>query len=175
MEEIILSQFSDCDSQVETEGSHSSRPRPKALESSKGEFFSDKGFPTYLNLFGRPCPPVSCPCNRVFLSGADLCHASTRSGPHPNPAGEPYSEEHWGSLGGRSLGRHGGRDHVDAGLRHQPPLLLPQQRGAGCGEKPLETLEDGSDSWEEQHHSSKQSLHKRHLLRQSKERSPGRF
>ena len=37
-------------------------------------------------------------------------------------------------------------DHVfPPGLRHQPALLLPQQRGAGGREEPLESVEDGED------------------------------
>ena len=37
-------------------------------------------------------------------------------------------------------------DHVHPpGLRHQLAVLLPQQRGAGGGEEPLESVEDGED------------------------------
>ena len=98
-------------------------------------------------------------------SGADLCNASPRCGICDDPGCEAYSEEHWGSSVNRSLRRHGGRHRVDAGLRDQPPLLLPQQRGAGGGEEPLEQVEDGQDGWEEQHNKSKQSLHQCNLLR----------
>ena len=31
------------------------------------------------------------------------------------------------------------------GLRHQLAVLFPQQRGAGSGEEPLESVEDGED------------------------------
>ena len=36
-------------------------------------------------------------------------------------------------------------DHVLPGLRHQPALLFPQQRGARGREEPLESVEDGED------------------------------
>ena len=37
-------------------------------------------------------------------------------------------------------------DHVHPpGLRHQLAVLLPQQRGAGGRQEPLESVEDGED------------------------------
>ena len=37
-------------------------------------------------------------------------------------------------------------DHVHPpGLRHQLAVLLPQQRGAGGGEEPLGSVEDGEE------------------------------
>ena len=104
----------------------------------------------------------------MTFPGSDICDASAGCGICYDSGGETYGEKHWSSSLGRRLGRHGGRHRVDAGPRHQPPLLLPEQRGAGCCEKPLEEMDDGKDGWEEPGHESGQFGNKRHLHKPSR-------
>ena len=97
---------------------------------------------------------------KYCLAGSDLCDATTWLRPHPDAGGQADRGQHRRAPRRRCGRRRGGRHRVDSGLRDQPALLLPEQRGAGRGAEPLAEVEDGSLRGQDCH----TSQHSRHLL-----------